>query len=131
LGEEFSELKPNPDHSSKKVVLEVGCGTGSTALPLLNGNPDLFFHCCDLSETAIHLLKENKYYDPQRCNAFVCDITKDSLTNHGIAENSLDFIMLIFVLSSIPTQKNEDSGDRITNFFEAKWHDPLQRLWIV
>jgi SAM-dependent methyltransferase len=35
------------------IVLEVGCGAGATTRALVRARPDLVFHACDLSRTAI------------------------------------------------------------------------------
>jgi len=86
-----------------KTVLEVGCGVGNTVFPLLEAhqnNPGFFLYCCDFSETAIDLLKENKLYDEKKCQAFVCDISAENW-DVPFEENSLDFIVLIFVFSAL------------------------------
>ncbi|GAQ89870.1 methyltransferase family protein [Klebsormidium nitens] len=48
LLEEFPELK-----AGRLKILEVGCGSGSTAIPLLTGNPQTLLHACDCSPTAV------------------------------------------------------------------------------
>ncbi|KAM6585330.1 hypothetical protein CsatB_012332 [Cannabis sativa] len=47
--------------SNEKVVLEVGCGSGSTLFPLMAAFPNLYVHACDLSPYAIELVKPNGY----------------------------------------------------------------------
>ncbi|GAB1605083.1 methyltransferase-like protein 6 isoform X2 [Argonauta hians] len=94
---EFQELLNEPD--SKKVALEVGCGVGNFLFPLLE-ETGLFFYACDFSKRAVDFVKQNDNYDEKRCNAFVCDITKDDLVNNVPAQ-SVDIVSLIFVLSSI------------------------------
>ncbi|KAJ8551590.1 hypothetical protein K7X08_021605 [Anisodus acutangulus] len=41
------------------TVLEVGCGNGSTALPILRGNKSISLYACDCSEEALERAKEN------------------------------------------------------------------------
>uniref|UniRef100_T2M6X6 tRNA N(3)-methylcytidine methyltransferase n=1 Tax=Hydra vulgaris TaxID=6087 RepID=T2M6X6_HYDVU len=86
---------------TKTRILEVGCGVGNTVFPILqtSNNPNLFIYCCDFAESAIQILKEHPLYNENRCHAFVCDVT--ACSSFPCPENSLDFIILIFVLSSI------------------------------
>jgi len=83
-------------------IFEVGCGVGNTVFPILqsNINPNLFIYCCDFAESAIQLVKEHKLFDTSRCHAFVCDVAGDN-PEFPFPPNSLDFIVLIFVLSAI------------------------------
>ena len=37
--------------------IEVGCGVGNTAFPLMQENPDLFIYAFDFAPKAIELLK--------------------------------------------------------------------------
>lgn len=87
-------------------ILEVGCGTGSTVFPLLEANTlkKSFVYCCDFAPKAVELVKSNPEYDPARCNAFVCDISEDNF-KFPFQENSLDVILVIFVLSAISPEK--------------------------
>mmetsp|Transcript_9316 Transcript_9316/g.26739 ORF Transcript_9316/g.26739 Transcript_9316/m.26739 type:complete len:225 (+) Transcript_9316:205-879(+) len=101
LDKEWDELRPG---SSCKRVLEVGCGVGNTTLPLLRLNPELHISCCDFSDNAIDILKKNADYDPERCTAFVSDITKDSLTD-VVEKNSIGVCLIVFVLSAIAPAK--------------------------
>jgi len=86
-------------------VLEVGCGTGSTVFPLLeaNADPGLMIYCCDLSNTAVSLVKEHANYGG-RCSAFVCDVTTDWL-NAPFPPQSLDVVTLIFMMSAVSPDK--------------------------
>uniref|UniRef100_A0A7N0UAS2 Methyltransferase type 12 domain-containing protein n=1 Tax=Kalanchoe fedtschenkoi TaxID=63787 RepID=A0A7N0UAS2_KALFE len=90
--------------SSGKVVLEVGCGAGNTVYPLLAGFPGLFVHACDFSPEAISLVKSHKDFNTDRINAFVCDVTKDDLTDK-ILPSSVDILTLVFVLSAVSPEK--------------------------
>ena len=54
--------------------------------------------------TSLHTLKANSEYTETRCVAFVCDITSENLTD-TVGHDSVDFVTLIFVLSSITPEK--------------------------
>ncbi|CAK4652362.1 unnamed protein product [Aphanomyces euteiches] len=94
LSKEFPELR------SSNTVLEVGCGYGSAIFPLLAECPSMFAHVCDFSPHAIDILKANPLYDATRCNAYVCDLVLDDTV--GVPENSVDVVLMVFVLSAIP-----------------------------
>eukprot|EP00002_Diphylleia_rotans_P004232 TRINITY_DN13042_c0_g2_i2.p1 TRINITY_DN13042_c0_g2~~TRINITY_DN13042_c0_g2_i2.p1 ORF type:complete len:227 (+),score=58.03 TRINITY_DN13042_c0_g2_i2:63-743(+) len=96
LVKEFRELMC--EEGDEYRIFEVGCGVGNTIFPLLELNPKLFVHACDFSPRAVDLVKKHEMYTESRCNAFVCDITKDPFL---VPEESLDAISLIFVLSAI------------------------------
>ncbi|KAA8499714.1 Methyltransferase-like protein 6 [Porphyridium purpureum] len=98
----------SPHSSSPRVVLEVGCGVGNTALPLLASCGDgLFVHAFDFAPSAVEIFKqlpEFAQYSAQ-CNVFVCDVTSDSLAAH-VAPKSVDIVLLFFVLSAISPSKH-------------------------
>ena len=80
--------------------MQVGCGVGNAALPLLEQNPTVSVHACDFSAKAVQLLKESADYDPARITAFVADLTTDSLGRELPAEG-VDLCTMLFVLSAI------------------------------
>ncbi|KAK6634731.1 hypothetical protein RUM43_012133 [Polyplax serrata] len=89
--------------SEEKVnILEIGCGVGNTIFPILQNTSrrNLFLFGCDFSETAINLLKGHSLYNENYCYAFICDVTSDEW-NTPFEENSLDIVVMIFVLSAI------------------------------
>ncbi|GFQ06441.1 methyltransferase-like protein 6 [Phtheirospermum japonicum] len=77
LLKEFPELASCKDNSK---VLEVGCGNGSTALPILCGREGIILYACDCSSTAIERAKEivsaaNSISVKHRFNTFLCDFS--------------------------------------------------------
>uniref|UniRef100_A0A2K5CWT5 Methyltransferase type 11 domain-containing protein n=1 Tax=Aotus nancymaae TaxID=37293 RepID=A0A2K5CWT5_AOTNA len=48
--------------------------------------------------------EQNPLYDTERCKVFQCDLTKDDLLDH-VPPESVDVVMLIFVLSAIHPDK--------------------------
>ncbi|GJJ77258.1 methyltransferase-like protein 6 [Entomortierella parvispora] len=103
---EFTVFKENSNEGEQMKCLEVGCGVGNFIFPVLERNPHLFMYACDFAPHAIELVKKHDDYAQGRCEAFVCDLTKDPLTD-TIAAGSLDVVSSIFVLSAIPAEKLE------------------------
>uniref|UniRef100_A0A2I2ZJN5 Methyltransferase 6, tRNA N3-cytidine n=1 Tax=Gorilla gorilla gorilla TaxID=9595 RepID=A0A2I2ZJN5_GORGO len=48
--------------------------------------------------------EQNPLYDTERCKVFQCDLTKDDLLDH-VPPESVDVVMLIFVLSAVHPDK--------------------------
>ncbi|XP_067130579.1 tRNA N(3)-methylcytidine methyltransferase METTL2 isoform X2 [Centruroides vittatus] len=107
------------EENNKKIILEVGCGVGNTVFPLLDANNDsnFFIYCCDFSEVAISIVKNNASYDENRCHAFVWDITTDS-SNIPFSKSSLDIITIIFVLSAINPDKFHCAIKNLTSYLK-------------
>lgn len=102
LGSTEAQASTEESSSSEMTyALEVGCGVGNTVFPLLEVNPKLFFYAVDFAAHAIDLLKQNEVYKSTgRCSGHVVDMVKDPLPAE-IAPQSLDVVMMIFVLSAI------------------------------
>lgn len=102
---EFPEIKALKNEKSS-CLLEVGCGVGNSVFPILSycSNTNVHVYCCDFSLNAINILKENPEYNEEQCTAFVCDITNDDW-NPPFALESLDVILLVFVLSAVQPEK--------------------------
>ncbi|KAM7068949.1 serine/threonine-protein kinase tousled-like 2 isoform 6-T7 [Molossus nigricans] len=100
-------------------ILEVGCGVGNTVFPILqtNNDPRLFVYCCDFSSTAIQLVQTNSAYDSSRCFAFVHDLC-DEDKPYPIPRDSLDIIILIFVLSAIVPDKMQKAINRLSRLLK-------------
>ena len=81
-------------------ILECGCGTGSSLFPLAEANPTAILQGCDFSQRAIQVLQ--KHAGSERINAFVHDLTVPL----PLEEASVDFALLIFVLSAVPPEKH-------------------------
>ncbi|XP_014367268.2 methyltransferase-like protein isoform X2 [Papilio machaon] len=101
-----SSVKPNTSDDSKRFIFEIGCGVGNTIFPILqySQDPNLFVYGCDFSSKAIEIMQQNELYNTKRCNVFVLDAT---VTDWEVPfkENSIDIIVLIFVLSAIDPAK--------------------------
>lgn len=110
---EFPELKTNnsdtgADSPNRTNIFEIGCGVGNTIFPILkyNADPNLQLFGCDFSAKAIDIMRNHDEFDAKRCQVFVLDATAQRWTDEvPFEENSLDIIVLIFVLSAIHPDK--------------------------
>jgi len=95
-----------PGEAAHTRIFEVGCGVGNTVFPVLQANSDkgIFMYCCDFAKSAVDLVKEHPDYDRDRCYAFLCDISCEN-PEFPFPKESLDIIVLIFVLSAIAPSK--------------------------
>ena len=103
LLKEFPELDGNVPGKSFRV-LETGCGVGNTVFPLLqyiDAKRDYFVYGCDFSQSAITLTHQNHLYDLNRCKTFVWDLTELNSPNVPFDYESLDVVVMVFVLSAI------------------------------
>ncbi len=94
--------------------LQVGCGVGNTAFPLLVANPQLCVYACDLSATAIDIVRAHPLHSTGRVTAFVADIAAADLTLH-VPAASIDLCTMVFVLSAIsPDQMGQVSAGELS-----------------
>lgn len=103
---EFPELAPKEGNNEFRQIFELGCGVGNTILPILKYSQEanLKVYGCDFSAKAIEIFRENPEFDEKRCNVFVMDATTNDW-DVPFAKESLDIIVLIFVLSAIKPEK--------------------------
>jgi len=105
---EFSEVFKESADEKKTFALEVGCGAGNTTFPLLEStetsNPNLFVYCCDFSPNAVNIVKADERFNSARCSPFVWDITRSDM-EIPVQENSIDYILCVYVLSALPPEK--------------------------
>ncbi|XP_028842453.1 tRNA N(3)-cytidine methyltransferase METTL2 [Denticeps clupeoides] len=108
-----------PGTAASYRILEVGCGVGNTVFPILktNNDPGLFVYCCDFSSTAVDLVKSNPEFDPARCYPFVHDLSNESAV-YPVPEESLDVIVLIFVLSALHPDKMQKTICRLARLLK-------------
>ncbi|KAL4062546.1 S-adenosyl-L-methionine-dependent methyltransferase [Scleroderma yunnanense] len=104
---EFPELVAVAEKDAGNVTIcEVGCGAGNTAFPLLleNKNPKLSIHAFDYSSHAVKLVQANPlYHDPPfgSIQAAVWDLSTENSLPPGIHLESVDIVVLVFVLSAL------------------------------
>ncbi|KFK35617.1 hypothetical protein AALP_AA4G014500 [Arabis alpina] len=127
LLKEFPELL-SCGHNSK--LLEVGCGNGSTVLPILRGGNNISVYACDCSSEALVRTKENiarAIPTLDNFHSFSCDFSTSQFPNwvachhcrHHFMLNQhsgkcssnehciggVDFVTLIFTLSAVPKER--------------------------
>ena len=83
----FPQLK-QADSTDCPVVLDVGCGAGSTLVPMLRANAKLRVFGCDFSERAVECAREQTTFAADRCSIFRADITQDAPFASHVAERA-------------------------------------------
>lgn len=84
-------------------VLEVGAGAGNTAFPVLqaNENEQLMLHACDFSRKAVEIMLASPHFSAQHMDVQVWDIASSDTLPRGVAANSIDVVLLIFIFSAL------------------------------
>lgn len=86
------------------TLLDYGCGVGNGFFPLIEqyGLDNLRVNCCDISKTAVGIIKQHPLYQEQKIDARQCDLVNDEIP---FEPNTADFGIFIFVLSAISPEK--------------------------
>lgn len=88
--------------------------------PILKYNDpadDLMVYASDFSSQAIEILQNSPEFDKERCKAFVLDATSDEW-KVPFEENSIDIVVLIFVLSAIHPEKYQKIVENIYKYLK-------------
>ncbi|XP_045809053.1 tRNA N(3)-methylcytidine methyltransferase METTL6 isoform X2 [Trifolium pratense] len=86
LLKEFPELLSSSPSNSNPKLLEVGCGNGSTILPILRANKDIVVYACDCSDETLEKAKEIITANAvdsfkHRFYTFCCDVSTNGFPN--------------------------------------------------
>ncbi|KAJ7345650.1 hypothetical protein JRQ81_001600 [Phrynocephalus forsythii] len=113
-GDEF------PGSDATYRILEVGCGAGNSVIPILRATcniPRVFLYCCDFASEAVELVKSHPFFDPSRCLAFVHDVSDDA-SPYPFPDQSLDIILIIFVLASLHPDRIQGTVNRLARLLK-------------
>ncbi|KAK2402618.1 Methyltransferase family protein [Trifolium repens] len=86
LLKEFPELLSSSPSNSNPKLLEVGCGNGSTILPILRANKNIVVYACDCSDETLEKAKEIITANAvdlfkHHFHTFCCDISTNGFPN--------------------------------------------------
>ncbi|KAG2072463.1 methyltransferase [Suillus decipiens] len=104
---EFPELLAAAEPNAGDVTIcEIGCGAGNAAFPLLtaNQNPNLIIRAYDYSTHAVKLVQTNALYNSPpvgKIEAAVWDLSSLDTLPPGVEPETVDIIVLVFVLSAL------------------------------
>ena len=78
---EFTDFVEAIQAKQPSVLLDYGCGTGAGFYPLVQefGLEHLQINACDISKSAVKLLKEHELYKEDRIDAHQCDLVNDDI----------------------------------------------------
>jgi methyltransferase-like protein 6 len=103
LALEFPELLDGPP---QRLLLEIGCGYGSSLAAILEANPTIHCFACDLSVTALRLLDQTLGpLHGHRLTTFVCNVVEQNLPCEVVLPGTMDFVLMAFMLSAVGTQE--------------------------
>ncbi|XP_006139044.2 tRNA N(3)-cytidine methyltransferase METTL8, mitochondrial isoform X1 [Pelodiscus sinensis] len=109
-----------PGSGATYRILEVGCGAGNSAFPILKvmcNTPGAFLYCCDFASEAVELVKSHLSYNSAWCSAFVHDVCDDALP-YPFPDEILDVILLVFVLSAIHPDRMQTVVNRLAKLLK-------------
>ncbi len=113
--------RPSPDPTAvssgseapcQRTIMECGCGSGSTILPLMRLFPRDRFVCFDVSQTAVDMLQGHRLRAmATHASIFSCDIAAGGAALDSamaqrcpdVPKGSVDVVLLIFVLCALPS----------------------------
>ncbi|NXF96049.1 METL2 protein, partial [Eubucco bourcierii] len=119
-GEEVGRLESFRGSNATYRILEVGCGAGNSVFPILKvlcSTPGTFLYCCDFASGAVELVKSHSSYNSAWCSAFVHDVCDDALP-YPFPDETLDVILLVFVLSTIHPDRMQGVVNRLAKLLK-------------
>ena len=83
-------------------LLDLGCGTGNTALTLRDGFPEASIHCLDGSQAMLAEAKKKLDSRSEASVSFTCRDLSDQAWSDGLNEASFDAAVSVLVLEHVP-----------------------------
>ncbi|XP_029461621.1 methyltransferase-like protein 8 isoform X1 [Rhinatrema bivittatum] len=117
-GREIVQPEAFPGSDATFRIFEVGCGAGNSVFPILKAiktNPGVFLYCCDFAPYAVELLHLADSASP--CYVFLHDVCDDA-SLYPFPDESLDVILLVFVLSSIHPDRMQGAISRLSKLLK-------------
>ncbi|KAG0135895.1 S-adenosyl-L-methionine-dependent methyltransferase [Tuber indicum] len=117
LHQEFPLLEAlTSQGAGRATIVELGCGAGNTFFPVLrlNRNEELCLHGCDFSRKAVELVRGQEEFRKEvergvRVCASVYDLSQRDTLPEGVAEGSVDAVIMVFVFSALSPEQWADA----------------------